>query len=126
MKRIYIILLVVLIAGAGTYIYLVKNGYSDLSIINKPLYYDLSVTCSDVNDLIVSSEVDVTVSSSDRSHDNVTVLLTAYDNGNNIVKQKRTTFERTLPGHESLSKPVMLPAKAKRCDCVIESSNPVQ
>lgn len=124
MKNTIIIILLFALVGTGAYIYLSKRGYSGTAIINKPWNYDLSVDCSGVADMIVTSEVNVTVSSTDRNHNAVRVLITAYDKRNNIVKEKSTTFERTLTRRESLTKPVMLPGGTKRCDCVIESSVP--
>lgn len=123
--RLFVTLLVLALIGAGVYIFLLKNGYTEQSMINRPLYYDLSVECSEITNLLVASEVDVTVRSNARTHNNVTVLITAYDKTGNITKQKRTTFDRTLDANGYLSKPVTLPANAKHCDCVIESSNPL-
>lgn len=121
----WIVLLLIALIGAIAFIYLSQNGYNTNSILNTPETIDLSVNCSQVNNLLITSEVTVTVqNNSSRTHNDVTVRLTAYDENNNIVKEKTTTFERTLEPNGSLSKPVSLPAKAKRCDCVVESSHP--
>ena len=93
--------------------------------MNIPQTIDLTVSCSEIGNFLVASETSVTVrNNSSRVHKNVTVRLTAYDKKGNIIKEKTTTFERVLEANSSLSKPVGLPAKAKRCDCIIESSNP--
>ncbi len=125
MKKFLIILLILALLSAGAYIFLAKHGYDTNSILNTPQTINLSVSCSDVTNLLVTSEITVTVqNNSSRTHNDVTVRLTAYDGDNNIIKEKTTTFDRTLESNGTLSKSVTLPAKTKRCDCVIESSNP--
>lgn len=118
-------LLAVGLIVAVIYIILQKNGYSSNSILNTPETIDLTVNCSGVSNKIVTSTVEINVqNNSSRTHNNVTVRVTAYDKNDEVIKVKTTTFERTLQPNESLSKPVTLPAKTKRCDCVIESSIP--
>ncbi len=125
MKKILIGLLVIALMAAIGYIVLQKKGYDTNSIINTPQTVDLSVTCSEPSNALITSVVNVTVqNNSSRTHNDVTVRLTAYDSDGNIIKEKTTTFDRTLEPNSSLSKPVTLPARTKRCDCVIESSNP--
>jgi len=118
-----ITLIVALIASIG-YILLRENGFNSNSILNSPTTIDLSVNCSQIENLLVTSTTKVTVNNiSSRTHENVSVLVTGYDSEGNITKQKKATFERVLYSNSSLAKTVTLPAKTKTCDCVIESSN---
>lgn len=112
-------------AGGGIYIYLTQNGHNLESILNTPDKIDLSVNCSAVESLILTSTVEITVNnSSSRSHKNVTVHVTAYDKKGNIIKQKDPVFVRNLGPNASLSKTITLPAKTVECDCVILDSDP--
>ncbi len=122
-KRFAIFLFIALII-AIVFIYLSQHGYNKSSMLNLPHTVDLSVACPYEN-VLFTSAVDLTVTNNgSRTHNGVTVRLTAYDKNENIIKQKNVTFERTLEPYSSFSKPVTLPAKTRRCDCVVESSNP--
>ncbi len=125
MKKFFVFILILALAGGGIYFYLTQNGHNMESIMNTPDKIDLSVNCSAVESLILTSTVDVTVeNSSSRTHKNVTVHVTAYDKKGNIIKQKDNTFARTLGPNASLSKTITLPAKTVDCDCVILDSDP--
>jgi hypothetical protein len=124
MKKLLITLLFVALIAAIAYIILLKNGHDLDSIVNTPKTIDISVQCPKVENMLLTSLVNVTVvNNSNRIHNNVTVRLTAYDEKNNIIKQKEVKFDRILDPNGSLSKPVTLPVKAKTCDCVVESSD---
>lgn len=124
MKNLLFTIILLALVGCIAYIVLQKNGFSDNSIMNLPETIDITASCSDVRDLIVTAEADITVSnSSSRTHNNVTVRVTGYDNNGDITKEKSITFDRTLEPNSSLSRPVTFPARTKSCKCVIESSN---
>lgn len=104
---------------------MLNKGYDPSDVMNTPKTIDLSVDCSDLTNLLVTSTVNVTVSNnSSRTHNNVAVQLIGYDSDGNIIKQKTTTFDRTLEPNGSLTKPMTLPAKTKRCDCIVKNSEP--
>lgn len=125
MKKTLIIFLVVALIVAIAYIIMQENGIKTDSIINTPETIDLTVNCSEVNNLLITSEVTVEVlNNSLRTHNDVTVRITGYDENGNITKEKETTFDRTLAPNGSLSKPITLPAKTKTCNCALVSSNP--
>lgn len=125
MKKLLFIITFLALVACVVYIALQKNGFNNNSILNLPKTIDLSVNCSEVHDLVVAAEVDVSVTnSSSRTHTDVTVNVTGYDKNGNITKVKTAIFDRTLGPNSSFSKPVTLPAKTKSCKCVIERSNP--
>lgn len=125
MKKLIFIITFLALVGCVVYIVLQKNGFNDNSIMNLPQTIDLSVNCSEFHNLVVASEVDISVTNrSSRTHTDVTVRVTGYDKNGNITKAKTTTFNRTLGPKSSLSKPITLPARTKSCKCVIERSNP--
>ena len=125
MKKLLVTFLIIALLAAIGYIIMQEKGYNSDALMNIPQTIDLTVSCSEIGNFLVASETSVTVrNNSSRVHKNVTVRLTAYDKKGNIIKEKTTTFEMVLEANSSLSKPVGLPAKAKRCDCIIESSNP--
>ena len=115
-----LLLLLVVVGGLVLYVISVRNNTS-----LTPQTIDLAVDCSDLNNLLVTSTVNVDVRNlSSRSHNDITVNITAFDEAGNIVKEKTTTFSRTLAPHSNFDKPVTLPAETKRCDCKIVSSHP--
>ena len=125
MKKIIITLVTVALIISITYIIMMKNGIKLDSVINSPETIDLTVSCSNVNNLLLTSEVSVSVmNNSSRTHNDVTVRITGYDENGDITKEKKTTFERTLEAYGSFSKPVLMPAKTVSCDCSLISSNP--
>jgi hypothetical protein len=125
MKKFLVFLLILACAGGGIYIYLIQNGHTTESILNSADKIDLSVDCSPIESLILTTTTEVTVNNSSlRNHKNVTVHVTAYDKNGNIIKQKDTEFLRDLGPDEFLSKTITLPAKTVECDCVILSSDP--
>jgi hypothetical protein len=125
LKRGLIILLVLGLVAALVYIYLLKNGFTDKAIRNSPDTYDLSVDCSQVDNALLKSVVNVTVgNSSERIHHDITVHITAFDANGDELMSKNTVFDRTLGPHEQFSKPIFVPVKTVRCNCVVEDSNP--
>lgn len=125
MKRLLIVLLTLALIGSGIYIYLIQNGHNLDSILNTPDKINLRVECSEVENLLLTSTVNIRVKNlSSRTHENVVIRITAYDKNGDIVKQKETTFLRTLEANESMTKPVTLPAKTSTCDCVVLDSDP--
>ncbi len=123
-KGIFTLLVFSLIAAIG-FIIMQQNGIKTDSIINTPETIDLTVNCSEVNNLLITSQVTVEVlNNSSRTHNNVTVRITGYDKNGDITKEKETTFDRTLAPNGSLSKPITLPAKTKSCKCALVSSSP--
>lgn len=125
MKKFLIFLLTVALIGSGVYIYLIQNGHNLESIMNTPDKIDLSVNCDDMENLLLTTTVQVKVNNlSSRSHKDVKVKITAYDADGNIVKQKDISFLRELGPKGDMSKPVTLPAKTVSCDCVVLDSNP--
>lgn len=120
MKALFRILVVVLLIGGALYLFTRINNTS-----LKPETIDLTVECPPVDDMLVTATVDVTVSNlSSRSHKDVSVKIIAYDENDSVLKEKYTTFERTLSPHASFSKPVTLPVRTQRCSCEVVSSNP--
>ncbi|WP_018620544.1 hypothetical protein [Spirosoma luteum] len=116
-----IVLLVVILGGIALFVISRQNNTSlSASTI------DLSVDCSDVENVLVTSTVNVAVHNlSTRSHKDISVKIVAFDAAGTMLKEKYTTFSRTLDPKSIFDKPVTLPAETKRCDCKIVSSHPV-
>lgn len=122
MKALVRFILVALILG-GLILYGVSR-YNNTSL--SPQTIDLTVDCSDLENVLVTSTVNVVVSNlSSRSHNDVSVKVVAFDEAGKVLKEKYTTFSRTLSPNSNFDKPVTLPAGTKRCDCKIVSSHPV-
>ena len=118
---IRLILLVVVIGGIVLYAVSQLNNTSF-----SPQTIDLSVDCSELDNILVTSTVNVAVKNlSFRSHSDVSVKIRAFDEAGNVLKEKYTTFTRTLAPKSIFDKPVTLPAATKRCDCKIVSSHPL-
>ena len=115
-----LLLFVGVLCGIALYVISRKNNTSFT-----PQTIDLAVDCSDLNNLLVTSTVNVDVRNlSSRSHSDISVKITAFDGAGNVLKEKNTTFTRTLAPNSTFDKPVTLPADTKRCDCKIVSSHP--
>jgi hypothetical protein len=115
-----LLLLIVVIGGIVLYVVSRQNHTSFT-----PQTIDLAVDCSDLDNVLVTSTVNVVVKNlSSRSHSDVSVKIKALDDAGNVLKEKYTTFSRTLAPSSTFDKPVTLPADTKRCDCTIVSSHP--
>lgn len=115
-----LILLVVIFGGIALF---VISKLNHTSLTSKTI--DLGVDCSEIDNVLVTSTVNVVVKNhSSRSHKDVSVKIIAFDEAGNQLKEKYTTFTRTLAPNSSFDKPVTLPAETKRCDCKIVSSQP--
>lgn len=123
MKALIRLLLVIVILGGIVLFFFSRYNNTSLT----PQTIDLTVDCSEVDNVLVTSTVNVVVSNlSSRSHNDVSVRINAYDESGNLLKEKFTTFSRTLEPNSRFDKPVTLPAGTKRCDCKIVSSHPLQ
>ena len=123
MKTIVKIILAIVVIG-GIVLFVISRQ-NNTAFSTKTI--DLSVDCSDLDKILVTSAVNVAVkNNSFRSHKDISVKITAYDEAGNVVKEKFTTFARTLPPSSIFDKPVTLPTTTKRCDCKIVSSTPVE
>jgi len=123
MKALFRLLLLVVVLG-GLILYVVsRHNNTALS----PQTIDLRVDCSDLDNVLVTSTVNVVVENlSSRSHNDISVKLLAFDESGKMLKEKYTTFSRTLSPNSQFDKPVTLPAGTKRCDCKIVSSQPAR
>ncbi len=123
MKTLIRLLLVVVVLG-GIVLYVVSRQ-NNTSFT--PQTIDLTVDCQDVENVLVTSTVNVVVRNlSSRSHNDVSVKIVALDESGTVLKEKYTTFSRTLSPGSNFDKPVTLPAETKRCDCTIVSSHPLR
>ncbi|GAB4013250.1 hypothetical protein EXU85_11805 [Spirosoma sp. KCTC 42546] len=123
MKALIRLILIVVVLGGILLFVVSKLNHTSLT----PQTIDLTVDCSEVDNVLVTSTVNVVVKNlSSRSHKDVSVKIIAFDEAGTALKEKFTTFSRTLAPNSSFDKPVTLPANTKRCDCTIVSSHPVK
>ncbi|MBD2701967.1 hypothetical protein IC229_15060 [Spirosoma sp. BT702] len=121
MKSLIKLLLILVVVGGVILYFVSQRNNTSFS----PSTIDLSVDCSEVDNVLVTSTVNVVVKNfSSRTHSDVSVKLVAYDDNDKVIKEKFTTFSRTLSPQSTFDKPVTLPAETKRCDCKIVSSHP--
>ncbi|GAB3700468.1 hypothetical protein GCM10027592_27430 [Spirosoma flavus] len=121
MKSLIRLLLILLVVGGVILYFVSQRNHTSFS----PSTIDLSVDCTDLDNVLVTSTVNVVVKNfSSRTHSDVSVKLVAYDENDKVIKEKFTTFSRTLAPQSTFDKPVTLPAETKRCDCKIVSSHP--
>ena len=123
MKAFIRLLLIVLVLGGALLYFVSKRNNTSFT----PQTIDLAVDCSDIDNVLVTSTVNVSVRNiSSRSHNDISVKIVAFDKNGTMLKEKYTTFSRTLAPNSNFDKPVTLPAETKRCDCQIVSSHPVR
>lgn len=107
------------------YYFLKESGYNIDSILNKTKTYDVIAECSNIENLVLTSVTELTVTNNGaKNHKDVAVRVTAYDINGDIIKQKNVRFDRDLLPNSSMSKPITIPAKTEKCNCVILDSNP--
>jgi uncharacterized protein (UPF0333 family) len=115
--------LIIIVAVVGGIFLFIVSQQNNTSISAETI--DLSVDCSQVEDLLITKTVNVVVrNSSSRTHNDISVKVVAYDANGNQIKEKYTTFQRTLGPNDSFSKPVTFPPQTQSCNCQIVSSNP--
>lgn len=118
-----LIVIALVVVGIG-YFTLTQKGYDYNSIQNLPNTVSIEVDCSDIRNLGITSTVNVIINNrSSNQYNNVMVEIQGYDQNGNLVKSKTTTFDRTLHPNGTLSKPITLPAKVRRCNCIVANSN---
>ncbi|GAB3996708.1 hypothetical protein GCM10028807_39950 [Spirosoma daeguense] len=121
MRALIRLLLIILVVGGVILYFVTQRNNTSFS----PKTIDLSVDCSELDNVLVTSTVNVVVRNfSSRTHSDISVKLVAYDASDKVIKEKFTTFSRTLSPNSTFDKPVTLPAETKRCDCKIVSSHP--
>ena len=77
-----LLLIIIVIGGIILYVVSLRNNTSF-----KPQTIDLAVDCSDLNNLVVTSTVNVDVRNlSSRSHSAISVKITAFDEAGNVLK----------------------------------------
>lgn len=117
--------LLVVIIILGVYIIMINNGHDLKSIINTPKKIELVADCSQVRNLLIVSNTNLTISNKfNRTHKNVKAKVIAYDKNENIIKERLISFNEILKPNNSLSKLIRLPAKTKKCKCLVVDSNP--
>jgi len=123
-KNLTNIVIIALLIAVGYY-FLKEEGYNIDSILNKTKTYELTAKCSNIENLVLTSITELTVTNTGgHNHKNVIVRVTAYDINGDIIKQKNVRFERDLSPNSSLSRPITLPSKTVKCNCIILDSNP--
>lgn len=131
MKKLLTIILVIALIAALAYIYLLQNGYNIKTFFDKPKTavkrVELRVKCPNLQNLLVTSTVEVTVKNMyKRKHNSVRVRIKAYDKNKKLIKNKIISFYDTLKPYDSLMRPILLPGKARTCKCAILDSQPVK
>jgi hypothetical protein len=117
---LWLIILIAILCGG----FLLLVSHQNNTVIT-PETIDLSVDCSQIDDLLITKTVNVLVNnSSSRTHSDISVRITAFDQNGNQVKEKYTTFQRKLGPNDNFSKAVTLPARTQTCNCEVVSSNP--
>lgn len=124
MKKFIIAILILALLGAVIIIYLQNQGYDIESVIENPESIAVSASCSPVTDLLLATETNLTITNNSSSALNsVMVKIKGYDANGELVKEKTTTFTRTLYPKSTLTKPITMPARTIRCECLVISSN---
>jgi|GEM_PF-4750850 len=109
---------------AVTYIVLNESGSkTGIDMLDKKIFDDVTVDCSEIDHNILNAKVTVKVSnrSAETIH-NVSVKVTAYDEGGSMIKEKVKGLDQVLEPQSSISRTVHLPKKTKRCKCILEST----
>jgi hypothetical protein len=114
-----------ILLGVSVAVLMNVTGASLEGMINIPNTIDLNLECSQVNYLVLASEVSLVVENlSDRTHDNVSVRITGFDKFGKQIIEKIVSYELAIGPRERIPKMVGLPAKVRSCKCELLSSRP--
>lgn len=112
---------VLALVAIALYVLMNINGKSLAGVVHIPETYDLSLNCPRQADILYSFAV---TNTGNRTHDNVSVRVSAYDKRGDLLVEKRVSYEWSLEPGQTLPKVVTLPLKAVTCQCEIINSDP--
>ena len=117
------LLTVALIVALG-YIILNESGSkTGIDMLDKKIFDDVSVDCSEIEKNVVSAKVNVKVSNrTGQTIHGISVKATAYDERGNEIKSKTRSLNETLKPQSTITRTINFPKRTKSCKCVVEST----
>jgi hypothetical protein len=117
------ILSVALLVATG-YIVLNESGSkTGIDMLDKKIFDDVTVDCSDLESNLLVSKVNIKVSNrSKQTIHGVSVKIIALDKAGKQVKEKLRHLSETLEPQSTITRSVNLPKKTSSCKCMLTST----
>ena len=103
------------------YIILNETGSkTGIDVVDKKIFNDVSVDCSELTKTLLSSKLNVKVSNrSATTLESVSVQAIAYDKKGEIIKEKTRDLNETLPPGRTIHRTINFPKKTVKCKCLL-------
>ncbi|HTN45119.1 MAG TPA: hypothetical protein VL098_02140 [Flavipsychrobacter sp.] len=117
------ILSAALVVAIG-YIVLNESGSkTGIDMLDKKIFDDVTVDCSDLESNLLASKVNIKVSNrSNQTIHGVSVKIIALDKTGKQVKEKLRHLSETLQPQSTIMRSVNLPKKTRSCKCILTST----
>lgn len=126
LKKINPVIAVLAVALIVAVSYIIMNetdSKTGVDILDKKIFNDVTVDCSDIDTKIINSKVTVKVhNSSEQTINGLSVKVIAFDEDGNEIKTKVKRLDQTLSPHATISRTINFPKKTKQCKCMLEST----
>lgn len=119
-----ITVLTVALVAALAYIILNESGSkTGIDMLDKKLFDDVTVDCSEIEKNLLTAKVNVKVSNrSDQVIHGVSVKATAYDDDGKEIKSKTRSLDDILEPKSTITRTINFPKRTATCRCVLEST----
>lgn len=119
-----IAVLTVALAVAIGYIILNESGSkTGIDMLDKKLFDDVTVDCSDIEKNLLTAKVNVKVSNrSDQVIHGVSVKAIAYDEKGREIKSKTRSLDNILQPKSTITRIINFPKRTASCKCLLEST----
>ena len=118
MRRFLIGLLVIIIIGLSFLLYMTSQGHDLKSLMNTPDTINVQIGCTQPSAAMTTITV---ANRSNNSYNRVKYKIIYHNRKGEKAGEKTGEFIRTLLPNNSLTKVVVLPLKAKTCECIVVS-----
>lgn len=106
------------------YIILNETGSkTGIDMLDKKIFDDVTVDCSDIEKNLVSVKVNVKVSNrTDQTIHGVSIKATAYDEKGKEIKSKTRSLNEVLKPKSAITRTINFPKRTESCKCILEST----
>jgi hypothetical protein len=126
LKKINPLIVALSVALILTIGYIIMNEFgakTGIDILDKKIFNDITVDCSEIESNFFASKVIVKVRNrSDQTIQGVSVKVVALDKNGVEIKSKSRSLDETLAPQSTIVRTVTVPKRTKQCRCILEST----
>jgi len=120
---IIILLSSALILAIGYIIFSNIGAKTGVDLLDKKLFNDVSVDCSDIEEGLLQSKLVVRVKNmTNQTLQGVSIKVVAYDKNGKEIKTKNRSLDEVLSPKSTVVRYVNVPKRTKECRCTILST----